>query len=70
MTIPPEAKISEDKLTAYLLVRRQIDDKSGFLAQGGFSKANWPALQVELRQLVATNEAMADRMTIMALFFE
>lgn len=40
MKIPVDAIISNDKLTQYLLVPRQKNDKSGFLAQAGFTMEN------------------------------
>lgn len=48
MKIPPDAIIPMEKLTAYLLVARDWDDKSKLLAQAGFSvpKAIWWDLTV------------------------
>ena len=37
MKIPPDAVIPEEKLTGYLLVPREYDDKSKFLSQAGFT---------------------------------
>jgi len=50
MKIPAQASIPESKLTAYLLIPRRVDDKSGYLALAGFSLDNWPLLLMELRQ--------------------
>ena len=40
MKLKGEIIIPEAKLTQYLLVPRQEDDKSKFLAQAGFTQAN------------------------------
>lgn len=40
MRIPADAIIPEDKLTRYLLVPREYDDKSRFLSQAEFTLAN------------------------------
>ncbi|MBD2204797.1 hypothetical protein H6G33_13520 [Calothrix sp. FACHB-1219] len=37
MKIPPDAIIADEKITRYLLVPREQDDKSKFLAQAGFT---------------------------------
>jgi hypothetical protein len=60
MKIPPEAMIPEDKLTRYLLVPREQDDKSKFLAQAGFFLSNWPDLLAVIRLLAETGEAVED----------
>jgi hypothetical protein len=56
------AVIPEAKLTKYLLVWKQKDDKSGFLAQAGYTLNNWQQLERDLRGLLA-NEAILDRET-------
>jgi hypothetical protein len=40
MKIPADATIPDSKLTRYLLVSREQDDKSKFLAQAGFTLTN------------------------------
>ena len=40
MHIPVEAVIPEEKLTRYLLLHREYDDKSRYLAQAGFTQDN------------------------------
>jgi hypothetical protein len=69
MNIPVDAIISQDKLTQYLLVPRQKNDKSGFLAQAGFTLENPEDLDNALRQLIAENEAISDRHDEYGLFF-
>lgn len=59
--IPSDAHIPIEKLTHYLLVPRDYDDKSRFLAQAGFTQANPDALLAAIRQLAAREPALADR---------
>jgi hypothetical protein len=40
MKLPEEVLIPREKLTAHLLVSRAKNDKSGFLAQAGFTQQN------------------------------
>ncbi len=61
MKIPPEAVIAEAKLTRYLLVPRPKNDKSKFLARGGFTLAHPDALDVAIRDLIQREEAVQDR---------
>jgi hypothetical protein len=61
MKIPADAIIAEAKLTRYLLVFKEVDDKSKFLAQGGFSQDNPADLETALRMLLATADAELDR---------
>lgn len=53
--------IPDAKLTQYLLVYREQDDKSQFLAQAGFTQANPEEIQVAILQLIQTYEAIQDR---------
>ncbi|MCC7446595.1 MAG: hypothetical protein IT324_04225 [Anaerolineae bacterium] len=61
MNIPSDAIIPYEKLTAYLRVFREEDDKSGVLAQGGFTLDNSDMLEMAIRQQVATANAEIDR---------
>ena len=56
----PNAVIPEAKLTRYLLVWKPKDDKSGFLAQAGYTLDNWQQLERDLRSLLM-NEATLDK---------
>ena len=58
--IPPDAIIPMEKLTAYLLVTREWDDKAKFLASAGFTRDNPHLLLAALRELAATAEAVED----------
>ncbi|GBL12666.1 DUF6883 domain-containing protein [Microcystis aeruginosa] len=57
MQIPSKAIIPEDKLTRYLLVFRDKDDKSKFLAQAGFTLDNVTSLQKAIIQLITAEDA-------------
>ena len=52
-----------EKVTSYLLVARDWDDKSKFLAQAGFSRQNPHLLLEAIRKLAASTEAVEDRAT-------
>jgi hypothetical protein len=61
LRIPPDAIIPMEKLTNYLLVPREWDDKSKFLAQAGFTRENPHWLLTAIRELAASVEAGEDR---------
>lgn len=61
MKIPPDAIIPHDKLNNYLLAFKARNDKSKFLAIGGFTLSNSDALREALRSLAATVDAIEDR---------
>ena len=61
MQIPRTATIPVEKNTSYLLRPRQIDDKSRFLARGGFRAADWRILEEAIRELAETTAAEKDR---------
>jgi hypothetical protein len=69
MKIPVDAIIAREKLTQYLLVPRQKNDKSGFLAQVGFTLQNPEALEEAIRALIAENEAVTDRDNEYGIFY-
>jgi hypothetical protein len=48
--IPSDALIVREKLTHYLLVHRVKDDKSRYLASGGFDQSNPEALEAAIRR--------------------
>ena len=60
MKIPPDAIIPMQKLTAYLLVAREWDDKSKLLAQAGFTRENPHLLLAAIRKLAESAEAVED----------
>jgi hypothetical protein len=61
MQIPPDADIPIRKLTHYLLVAQLKDDKSKFLARGGFVLENHSELEHAIRRLAAEQPAYEDR---------
>ena len=42
------ASVPNAKLTKYLLIQLPKDDKSGFLAQAGYTLENWQQLKQDL----------------------
>lgn len=69
MKLPEDATIPTEKLTKYLLVPRQRNDKSGFLAQAGFRLGNWHLLEAAIRQLLIECEAIQDRHNEYGMFY-
>jgi uncharacterized protein DUF6883 len=61
MKIPADAKIPLEKITEYLLVPREWDDKSKFLAQAGFLRDNPELLSRAIWKLAAAVDAVEDR---------
>ena len=70
MKIPVDAIIPEPKLTRYLLISQSRNDKSKFLAQGGFTQENSVELEHAIRQLIAENDAVEDRTDKFGTFYE
>ena len=60
MKLPFDAIIPDDKIKKYLLVFREKNDKSKFLAKGGFTKNNPEQLKLAIYQLIKTTEARED----------
>jgi hypothetical protein len=69
MRIPSDAIVPIEKLFQYLLVLKQQDDKSKFLAQAGFTLGNWEALLSEIRSLAKSAEAIEDRTNEYGTFY-
>ena len=67
--VPVNAIIPREKLTHYLLKSRPKNDKSGFLAQVGFSQENPDALEAAIRQLITEEEASSDREDVYGVFY-
>ena len=64
MKIPVEdLEIPPPKLTNYLLVHREQDDKSKFLAQAGFTQENWELLMEQLQLIAEIGDAVEDTTT-------
>lgn len=60
MKIPPDAIIQDQKLTKYLLVFKQRNDKSQYLDQAGFRLENWEQLKIAIQKIIQENEAIED----------
>ena len=58
MKLPHDAGIAPAKLTKYLLVWRDADDKSKFLAQAGYVQEHWQQLEADLRNQILPLEAV------------
>jgi hypothetical protein len=58
--IPPDAIIATEKLTRYLLVSRPRNDKSRYLAQGGFTPGKPTELEASIRHLAASVESVEE----------
>ena len=69
MKLSPAAVIPPEKITSYLLVERQHNDKARFLAQAGFTKDNPMLLEQAIRRLIADNEAVLDRRDVYGVFY-
>jgi hypothetical protein len=60
MRIPDDAVIADNKLSQYLLVPREVGDKSKFLALAGFTLENADTLVAAIRELNTSAEALED----------
>lgn len=69
MKLPDDVVIPREKLTGYLLVHRDKNDKSKFLAQAGFTQENPDMLETAIRRLVRENEAIQDRVDEYGAFY-
>lgn len=58
MKLSRDAVIAEAKLTRYLLVWRDADDKSKFLEQAGYTLENWQQLEADLRHQILPLDAV------------
>jgi hypothetical protein len=54
--LPEHALIPDDKLRRYLLLPREENDKSAFLALAGYTLATWEVLKQDLYELVKLHE--------------
>lgn len=64
MRIPIDAEISVDKIRNYLLLKRDVGDKSKFLLQAGYSIENYDTLIRDLRNQFLPLEATYDEETV------
>ncbi len=59
MRLPEDAIISMEKLTAYLLTEQPRGDKSRFLAEAGYTRADPGQLEQDLRQQILPLDAVS-----------
>jgi len=69
MKLPPDVIIPDAKISQYLLIYREQDDKSKFLAQGGFTQANPEQLKAAILELIQTEEAIEDSSNQYGVFY-
>ena len=69
MKIPPDAVIPEEKLTHYLLMRRERNDKSQYLERAGFLPDHPAILESAIRQLTTDAEAVEDGVNEYGVFY-
>jgi hypothetical protein len=70
MKLTENVIISDAKLTKYLLVYRQQDDKSKFLALAGFTQANAKQLKQAIIELITNHEAREDKSNEYGIFYQ
>jgi hypothetical protein len=68
--LPSNPLIAPEKLTHYLLVQREFDDKSQFLRQAGYVLENWKQLEQDLRLQVLPHDAAPIEQTDYGDLFE
>ena len=69
MINPSDVVIPSEKLTEYLLVPRERNDKSKFLGQAGFTTENPAVLEQAIRDLIARNEVIQERENRYGIFY-
>jgi hypothetical protein len=57
-----EIIIESAKITHYLLVPKEKNDKSKFLNDLGYTLENWQELEEDIRRIVLENEAVFKKM--------
>lgn len=56
MKLPEDVVVSDDKLLRYLLLPREENDKSAFLAIAGYTLATWEVLSRDLHEFAKLHE--------------
>jgi hypothetical protein len=54
-------RIDERKLTHYLLIKLDRDDKSNYLSLAGYNPTNWERLKIDLTALATSANATLER---------
>lgn len=71
MKIPiDKVEIAEEKLLGYLLIKKDRNDKSGFLSKLGFTKNNWQDLRDAIMEIMNENEATLQQETPFGSLYE
>lgn len=70
MKIPANGIIARAKLTDYLLLPLDKDDKSGYLSKAGFTRSNPEVLEQAIRTATALNDALMDRRDRFGVFYK
>ena len=70
MKIPVDAVIAPEKLTRYLLLFREEDDKSKFLSIAGYTLDNPDELETALRDHIQESEAFEQKSNVYGSFYE
>jgi hypothetical protein len=68
--LPGDVSIAREKATHYLLIGRHEDDKSAFLARGGYLPFNPDALLLALTRLGKRNDARPLRWNEFGSYYE
>ena len=58
---PDQLVIPKEKILRYLLIKKDKNDKSGFLAALGFTAENYTELIDEIKVVASSNEAILTR---------
>lgn len=69
MKLPSNVIIPNAKITRYLLLYREQDDKSKFLAQAGFTQDNPEQLEAAILQLIQNQEAIEEKNNEYGIFY-
>lgn len=70
MKIPADAEIPNNKLTRYLLIYKERNDKSKFLAQAGFTNQNPEELRSAIQLIIESGDAVEDRTDEYGTFYQ
>ncbi len=70
MKLPENTIIASEKLISYLLVFKQRNDKSQWLATAGYTLKNWQQLENDLRTQILSGEAVATENTPYGQMYE
>lgn len=70
MKLPNNVIIPDAKISNYLLIHREYDDKSKFLAQAGFTQTNPEQLKKAIIELILNYEAIEDKINQYGIFYQ